>query len=89
MAGVMRVGKTVPPIVAIPTTSGTGSETTIAAVITDSETHHKYALMDLKLMPLYAILDPELAVGLPPRHDRDHRHGRAYARDRGVHQLDV
>ena len=60
MAGVMRVGKTVPPIVAIPTTSGTGSETTIAAVITDSETHHKYALMDLKLMPLYAILDPEL-----------------------------
>ena len=67
MAGVMRVGKTVPPIVAIPTTSGTGSETTIAAVITDSETHHKYALMDLKLMPLYAILDPELTVGLPPR----------------------
>ena len=57
----------VPPIVAIPTTSGTGSETTIAAVITDSETHHKYALMDLKLMPLYAILDPELTVGLPPR----------------------
>ena len=39
----------------------------IAAVITDSETHHKYALMDLKLMPLYAILDPELTVGLPPR----------------------
>ena len=67
MAGVMRVGKTVPPIVAIPTTSGTGSETTIAAVITDSETHHKYALMDLKLMPLYAILDPDLTVGLPPR----------------------
>ena len=54
-----------PPIVAIPTTSGTGSETTIAAVITDSETHHKYALMDLKLMPLYAILDPELLTSAP------------------------
>ena len=67
MAGMLRVGKTVPPIVAIPTTSGTGSETTIAAVITDSQTHHKYAMMDLHLMPRYAVLDPELTVGLPPR----------------------
>ena len=65
--GGKRMAKAGLPIVAIPTTSGTGSETTIAAVITDSETHHKYALMDLKLMPLYAILDPELTVGLPPR----------------------
>lgn len=67
MAGMLRVGRTVPPIVAIPTTSGTGSETTIAAVITDSQTHHKYAMMDLHLMPRYAVLDPELTVGLPPR----------------------
>lgn len=67
MAGMLRVGKTVPPIIAIPTTSGTGSETTIAAVITDSQTHHKYAMMDLHLMPRYAVLDPELTVGLPPR----------------------
>ena len=44
-----------------------GSETTIAAVITDSQTHHKYAMMDLHLMPRYAVLDPELTVGLPPR----------------------
>ena len=67
MAGVMRVGKTVPPIVAIPTTSGTGSETTIAAVITDAATHHKYAIMDLNLVPLYAVMDPELTRDLPQK----------------------
>lgn len=67
MAGMLRVGRAVAPIVAIPTTSGTGSETTIAAVITDRQTHHKYAMMDLHLMPRYAVLDPELTVGLPPR----------------------
>ena len=67
LGGLLKVRCRVPPLVAVPTTAGTGSETTIAAVITDSETHHKYALMDLKLMPLYAILDPELTVGLPPR----------------------
>ena len=67
MTGLFKVMHALPPFIAVPTTAGSGSETTIAAVITDSETHHKYALMDLKLMPLYAILDPELTVGLPPR----------------------
>ncbi len=67
MAGLLKVGKTIPPFIAVPTTAGTGSETTIAAVITDSETHHKYALMDLHLVPKYAVLDPEMTRGLPPK----------------------
>ena len=67
MAGVLRVGRPTPPLIAVPTTSGTGSEATVAAVITDRETNHKYAVMDLHLIPRYAILDPELTLGLPPR----------------------
>ena len=67
LAGLLKVGRPIPPLIAIPTTSGTGSETTVAAVITDRETNHKYAIMDLHLIPRYAILDPELTIGLPPR----------------------
>ncbi|MCR5575742.1 MAG: iron-containing alcohol dehydrogenase [Oscillospiraceae bacterium] len=67
MAGLLKVGRKLPPFIAVPTTAGTGSETTIAAVITDSDTHHKYALMDLHLVPKYAVLDPEMTRGLPPK----------------------
>ncbi len=67
MAGLLKVGRRIPPYIAVPTTAGTGSETTIAAVITDSETHHKYALMDLHLVPKYAVLDPEMTRELPPK----------------------
>lgn len=67
MAGLLRVMKKIPPFIAVPTTAGTGSETTIAAVITDTDTHHKYALMDLHLVPKYAVLDPEMTRGLPPK----------------------
>jgi alcohol dehydrogenase class IV len=67
MAGLMKVLKKLPPFIAVPTTAGTGSETTIAAVITDGETHHKYALMDLCLVPGYAVLDPEMTRELPPK----------------------
>ena len=66
MGGLFKVGKKLPPFIAIPTTAGTGSETTVAALITDTDTHHKYAIIDLHLVPLYAILDPELTIGLPP-----------------------
>ena len=60
------VRRPLPPLIAVPTTAGTGSETTLAAVIVDQETHHKFALMDPVLMPLYAVLDPALTAGLPP-----------------------
>ncbi len=66
LGGLLKVYKKIPPLIAVPTTAGTGSETTIAALITDTETHHKYAIMDLHLIPLYAVLDPKLTVGLPP-----------------------
>ena len=66
MGGLLKVLKKLPLFIAVPTTSGTGSETTIAALITDTDTHHKYAIMDLNLIPKFAILDPELTTGLPP-----------------------
>ena len=65
LAGLLKVRRRVPPLIAVPTTAGTGSETTIAAVITGSD-HHKYAVSDLCLIPHYAILDPTLSAGLPP-----------------------
>jgi alcohol dehydrogenase len=66
MGGTLKVLKKIPPFFAVPTTAGTGSETTIAAVVTDRSTHHKYAVQDLVLIPKYAVLDPELTIGLPP-----------------------
>ena len=66
MQGLLTVLKKIPPLVAIPTTAGTGSETTIAAVITDSVTKRKASINDPCLIPKYAVLDPELTVGLPP-----------------------
>ncbi len=66
LQGLLKVHKKIPLFFAIPTTSGTGSETTVAAVITDSETHHKASINDPAILPKYAILDPELTVGLPP-----------------------
>lgn len=66
LQGLMKVHWPIPPFVAIPTTAGAGSETTVAAVITDSATHRKAAINDPFLIPKYAVLDPELTVGLPP-----------------------
>lgn len=66
MKGILKVNKKLPLLIAVPTTAGTGSETTLAAVITDSETRHKYAINDFPLIPRYAMLDPNLTVGLPP-----------------------
>lgn len=66
MKGILKVRRRLPLLIAIPTTAGTGSETTLASVITDSKTHHKYAINDFPLIPPYAVLDPELTLGLPP-----------------------
>jgi len=66
MGGLLKVGRALPPFAAVPTTAGTGSETTIAAVVTDSVTHRKYAVTDLQLIPRWAVLDPELTLSLPP-----------------------
>lgn len=51
---------------AIPTTSGTGSEATIGAVISDSTTHEKGIISAVTLLPAATALDPDLIVGLPP-----------------------
>lgn len=67
LKGLLKVGKKLPPLVAVPTTAGTGSECTLAAVITDADTHDKYAINDFSLIPRYAILDASLTVGLPPQ----------------------
>jgi alcohol dehydrogenase class IV len=66
LRGLLKVWRRPPLLFAVPTTAGTGSETTIAAVVTDPSTHEKYSITDPKLMPDYAVLDPELTVGLPP-----------------------
>ncbi len=66
MKGLFRVFLPIPPFFCVPTTAGTGSETTVAAVISDPKTHEKFAISDLKLIPKIAVLDPELMVGLPP-----------------------
>lgn len=65
LQGVLRVLRPLPVIYAVPTTAGTGSETTIAAVITCTKDHYKASINDIFLMPKYAVLDPELTVGLP------------------------
>jgi alcohol dehydrogenase class IV len=55
------------PIVAVPTTAGTGSEVGRASIITDEEAHSKKIIFHPKMLPGIAILDPELTVGLPPQ----------------------
>lgn len=65
MKGLLKVFKKLPPLVAIPTTSGTGSEATLAAVISNPDTHEKYPINDPVLIPRYAVMDPLLTVGLP------------------------
>lgn len=66
MRGLLKVTHKLPPLFAVPTTAGTGSEVTLAAVVSDPETQEKNACNSPYLRPKYAVLDPQLTVGLPP-----------------------
>lgn len=65
LTGLLKVHKRPLPFIVIPTTAGTGSETTVAAVISNSKNHAKKQILDPKIVPMFAILDPELTISLP------------------------
>lgn len=66
-AGVDKFPKSGIPMVAVPTTAGTGSEVTRVTVLTDPATHAKLMISDRKLIPRAALIDPSLTVGAPPK----------------------
>ncbi|UPQ88860.1 iron-containing alcohol dehydrogenase [Vibrio sinaloensis] len=67
LTGLLKVHRKVLPIIAIPTTAGTGSEATVAAVVSDRSAQRKYSITDPFLVPKVAIIDPTLMLGLPPQ----------------------
>jgi alcohol dehydrogenase len=66
LAGYFKGLRSPVKIYAVPTTAGTGSEVTVAAVISDPETHKKLVIVDPRMVPKMAALDPTLMTGLPP-----------------------
>ena len=76
MGGTLRVLKRLPPIFAVPTTAGTGSETTIAAVVTDRAAHHKYAVQDLCPDPALCRSRSRTHRRLAAAYHEHDRHGR-------------
>ncbi|QWC00769.1 iron-containing alcohol dehydrogenase [Mycoplasmatota bacterium] len=67
MKGTLKIIKKIPLLIAIPSTVGTGSEATLAAVVSNSQTQEKYAIMDPALIPDYAILDIDVVKSLPKK----------------------
>ncbi len=65
MKGILKIHRRIPLLAAIPTTAGTGSETTVTTVITDDKTHYKYPISDFPLIPRIAVLDPTVTFTLP------------------------
>lgn len=65
LGGILKVHKKLPTIIAIPTTAGTGSETTLASILIDDETKHKFCINDFPLIPRYAILDSQTVRTIP------------------------
>lgn len=66
LKGLLKVRKKPPLMVMLPTTAGTGSEATVAVVVSNPKTKEKFAINDPVLVPSYAILDSALTIGLPP-----------------------
>jgi alcohol dehydrogenase class IV len=67
LRGTLKIRRKIPFLICIPSTVGTGSEATLAAVVTDDQTKEKYALMDPSLMPDVAILDIDVVKSLPKK----------------------
>ncbi len=65
LVGYFRALRGPVPLYAVPTTAGTGSEVTVAAVISDPEAHRKLVVADTRIVPRMAALDPRLTAGLP------------------------
>lgn len=65
LLGTLKVLRKIPTLFAIPTTAGSGSEVTVASVITDDKTHQKYPMNSFSLIPRYAVLDPKVTYTLP------------------------
>ena len=65
MKGILKIGRRLPYLIAVPTTAGTGSEVTLATVITDSDSGHKFPINDFPLIPRVAVLDAENTVTMP------------------------
>ncbi len=61
-----KIGPDVLPLIAIPTTAGTGSEVTFSSVITDSSEKFKFSIKDPKIAPRVALIDPEMTLTMPP-----------------------
>jgi alcohol dehydrogenase len=66
LAGYLKGLRSPVKIYAVPTTAGTGSEVTVAAVISDPVNHRKLVIVDPRMVPKMAALDPTLMTGLPP-----------------------
>lgn len=66
MRGGFKIKNGLPPLFAVPTTAGTGSECTLAAVVSNPQEREKFSVASLEIVPTHAVLDPELMLGLPP-----------------------
>jgi alcohol dehydrogenase len=61
-----NITQAVLPLIAVPTTAGTGSEVTFSSVITDSQENYKFSIRHVKIGPAVALVDPEMTVSMPP-----------------------
>lgn len=66
IGGIMKITPKLLPLIAIPTTAGTGTEVTFVSVITDTEKQTKFGVLSPLLIPDIALLDPEVTVSMPP-----------------------